>query len=186
METPNIYKFVPGAGDKNLGREINKHCEIVPNDDDWILILDNDTCFLHPFIDKQLEDIITKHGKNYDIFSCMTNRLGLAYQLPYGLMVESNILKLHEIAERHFRDFYDEVIPCTVRQPTAGLFTLFQKKTWKKIKYQEGLVSGGFIDWRFSISHLRKGARIGICKGIFMFHYYRMHQANWKEHEHLK
>lgn len=186
-EVPNIYHFVPGAGDKNLGRELNKHCEIVPNDDDWIVIRDNDTAYLHPFINKQLEDIIKRHGNNYEIFSCMTNRLGLEYQLPYGLMDERDIVKLREIAEKHYKEYYDEVVPCSFRQPTAGLFSMFQKKTWEKLKYQDGLAnSGGFIDWRFTMGHLRKGHRIGICKGIFLFHYYRMHQDNWREYEHLK
>ena len=185
--TPNIYHFVPGAGDKNLGRELNKHCEIVPNDDDWIVIRDNDTCYLHPFINKQLEDIIKKHGNNYEIFSCVTNRLGLKYQLPYGLMDETNVLKLRDIAEKHYAEYYDEVRPCSNTEPTAGLFAMFQKKTWKKLKYEEGLANaGGFIDWRFTKGHLDIGSRIGICKGIFLFHYYRMHQNNWREHKHLK
>lgn len=186
-EVPNIYHFVPGAGDKNLGREINKHCEIVPNDDDWIVIRDNDTCYLHPFINKQLEDIIKKHGNRFEIFSCVTNRLGLGYQLPYGLMNETNIIKLRDLADKHYSEFYDEVKPCTMREPTAGLFTMFQKKTWKKLKYQDGLANaGGFIDWRFTKGHLMKGRRIGICKGIFLFHYYRLHQDNVREYAHLK
>lgn len=183
-DKPNIYYFVPGAGDKNLGRELNKHCEIVPNDDDWILIRDNDTCFLEPYINKQIEDIINKHGNDFEIFSCLTNRLGLKYQTPYGLMDESDVLNLREKAKYHYDNFYDEVVRC--KQPTAGLFILFQKKTWLKHKFDEGLANaGGFIDWRFTNGHLRKGSRIGICKGIFIFHYYRMHQDNAREYKHL-
>lgn len=182
----NVYHFVPGAADKNLGRELNKHCEIVPNDDDWILIRDNDTCFLHPFINMQLEDIIKKHGNSYEILSCMTNRLGLKYQLPYGLMKETDVLKLRDIAEKHYKEYYDEVVPCKNNEPTAGLFTLFQKKTWKKLKFEDGLANtGGFIDWRFTNGHIKLGHRIGICKGIFIFHYYRMHQNNFREYNHL-
>lgn len=183
---PNIYHFVPGAGDKNLGREINKHCEIVPNDNDWIVIRDNDTCYLHPYINKQLEDIIKKHGNDYQLFSCVTNRLGLKYQLPYGLMDETNILKIRELAEKHYKEYYDEVIPCSRLQPTAGLFTMFQKKTWNKLKYVDGLATpGAFIDWQFTHGHLQLGHKIGICKGVFLFHYYRMHQDNWREYKHL-
>lgn len=180
----NIYHFVPGAGDKNLGRELNKHCAIVPNDEDWILIRDNDTCYLHPYINKQLEDIILKHGKDYELFSCVTNRLGLKYQLPYGLMDETDVLKLRELADEHYEKYYDEVVPS--KQPTAGLFMLFQKKTWKRHKFDDGLATpGSFIDWRFTNGLLQKRARIGICKGIFLFHYYRMHQENAREYKHL-
>lgn len=187
IDNINIWHFVPGAGDKNLGRELNKHCEIVPNDEDWIVIRDNDTCYLHPFINKQLEDIIKKHGNDYQIFSCLTNRLGLKYQLPYGLMNETDVLKLRDLAEKHYAEHYDEIIPCRRNEPTAGLFAMFQKKTWKKHKYDEGLANaGGFIDWRFTKGHLDKGSNIAICKGIFLFHYYRMHQDNWREYNHLK
>lgn len=181
---PSIWYFVPGAGDKNLGAALNRHCALVPDPDDWILIRDNDTFFAAPYINKQVEDIVAKHGDSFDLFSCMTNRLGLEHQLPYGLMSTPNMLELREIAERHFAKHYDEVIPTT--KPTAGLFMLFRKRTWMEHPFAEGLANGPeFIDYQFSNGLLRKGKRLGICKGIFMPHYYRLHQANVREHKHL-
>jgi hypothetical protein len=181
---PDIWYFVPGCGHKDLGSAINRHCEIVPDDDDWILVRDNDTAFLHPFINKQLEDIIAKHGHKYDLLSCYTNRLGLAWQLPYGLSDNPDILHHRELAEKHYAEHYDEVIPAD--KATAGLFMLFQKKTWSKHPFVCGLASNGdFIDYQFSNGLLQNGLKIGICSGIYMFHYYRMHQSNWREHEHL-
>lgn len=180
---PDIWYFVPGCGEKDLGSAINRHCEIVPDDDDWILVRDNDTAFLHPFINKQLEDIIAKHGHKYDLLSCYTNRLGLTHQLPYGLMQETDILKLRELAEKHYAEDYDNVIPSD--KPTAGLFMLFKKRTWLQHPFVKGLAGGDFIDYQFSNGLLQKGFRIGICTGIFMLHYYRMHQSNWREHRHL-
>lgn len=180
---PDIWYFVPGCGHKDLGAAINRHCEIVPDDDDWILIRDNDTAFLHPYINKQLEDIIAKHGHKYDLLSCYTNRLGLEHQLPYGLMTETDVLKLRELAEKHYQDQYDEVIPSD--KATAGLFMLFKKRTWLQHQFIPGLAEGEFIDYQFSNGLLQNGFKIGICTGIFMMHYYRMHQANWREHRHL-
>jgi hypothetical protein len=184
LDAPKIWYFVPGCGKKDLGTAINRHCEIVPSDEDWILIRDNDTAFLHPFINKQLEDIIAKHGNNYDLFSCYTNRLGLKHQLPYGLMDETDILKLHDLAEKHYSEDYDNVIP--TEKPTAGLFMLFKKKVWREHPFAPGLASSGdFIDYQFSNGLLGRGFKIGICTGIFMYHYYRAHQANAREHGHL-
>lgn len=183
LEAPKIWYFVPGCGKKDLGTAINRHCELVPSDEDWILIRDNDTAFLHPFINKQLEDIIIKHGNDYDLFSCYTNRLGLKHQLPYGLMAETDVLKLHELAEKHYIEEYDNVIDSQL--PTAGLFMLFQKKTWRKWPFAAGLAGGDFIDFQFANGLIQQGYRIGICTGIFMYHYYRAHQANVREHRHL-
>lgn len=170
--TPKIWYFVPGAGDKNLGKVLNDHCALVPNDDDWILVRDNDTCFLSPYINKQVEDIIQKHGESYQLLSCYTNRLGLPWQLPHGLMDETNIITLKKLADKYFDDHYDEVIEA--EKPTAGLFMLFQKKTWKRLKFEQGLRSAGkFIDWHFADGIKRMGGKIGICKGIFLYHFYR-------------
>lgn len=169
---PRIWYFVPGAGDKNLGKSLNNHCALVPSDDDWILIRDNDTCFLSPFINKQIEDILQKHGETYQLLSCYTNRLGLPYQLPHGLMEETNIVTLKKLADKYFDEHYDEVIESD--KPTAGLFMLFQKKTWKRLKFPEGLRNAGkFIDYHFGNSVKQSGGRIGICKGIFLYHFYR-------------
>jgi hypothetical protein len=179
-----VWYFVPGAGDKNLGAALNRHCEIVPHEDDWILIRDNDTAFLHPFINRQVEDIVAKHGDRFDLFSCLTNRLGLAHQLPYGLSPEPNVLHHRKLAEQHFAKHYDEVIPSS--KPTAGLFMLFRKRTWLEHPFEPGLAEGDFVDFKFSNGLLQKGKRIGICRGIYLFHYYRMHQTNWREHKHLQ
>lgn len=170
---PKIWYFVPGAGDKNLGKTLNEHCALVPNDDDWILIRDNDTLFAHPFINQQLEDIVNGEGSSYDLLSCYTNRLGLAHQLPYGCMAETDLLKLKRLADEHFDKYRTEVVPSPL--PTAGLFMLFPKRTWSRVKFAEGLADGPeFIDHQFANGVLKTGGKIGICKGIFLVHLYRM------------
>lgn len=182
---PNIYYFTPMRGDKNLGSAINSHCELVKNEEDWICIIDQDTCFLYPFVSKQIEDVIEKHGETYQLFSCVTNRLGLDWQLPYGLSKDTNISNHYIIAEKHFKEYYDEVVES--KSPTAGLFMLFKKKTWFNNKFEDGIITkhGVFIDWYFSASILKKGGKIGIMKGLYLFHYYRLHQKNAREYNHL-
>lgn len=182
---PKIWYFVPGAGDKNLGRTLNEHCALVPSANDWILIRDNDTFFAHPHINQQLEDIVNGKGSRYDLLSCYTNRLGLEHQLPYGLMTEKNLVKLQALAQQHYDEQYDDVIPS--QNPTAGLFMLFPKRTWLQHRFAEGLAEGPeFIDYQFANGVLKKGMRIGICTGIFLIHYYRLHKKNVKDISHLK
>ena len=185
VETPNIYYFQPMRGDKKFGEWLNKHCELVPNDNDWICITDQDTCFVYPFASKQIEDTIKRHGEKYQLYSCVTNRLGLQHQLPYGLSKDPNMLNHYRIAEKHYNELYSEILES--KQPTAGLFMLFQKKTWLKNKFNNGLANGTrFIDFDFSSGVLKQGGKIGIMKGLYLFHYYRMHQVNPKTYDHLK
>ncbi|AGO48488.1 putative glycosyltransferase [Cellulophaga phage phi18:2] len=183
MSTPKVWYFTPGRGDKNLGQAYNDHCELVP-DGDWICIMDGDVLFLNPFWSKQIEDIIIKHGNKYPLISCLTNRLGLEYQLPYGFSEDPNILNHAEIADRHFEEFYDVVDPSP--KPTAGLFMLFPKTTWDIVKFQPGLASGEvFVDWAFSSTVMKKLGKLGIAKGLYLFHFYRFNRKHKRDINHL-
>ena len=169
-----VFYFNPGRGDKNLGKAYNDHCEIVPNDNDWICMTDGDIMHLVPYWSKQIESIIKKHGNDYALISCVTNRLGLEWQLPKGFSDDPNVLNHYEIANELYNDKYDEVIRSN--KPTAGLMMLFPKKTWNRIKFTEGLTGGGkFIDWRFSESVMNIG-KIGIATGLYVFHFYRFNK----------
>lgn len=177
ITTPNVYYFSPNRGDKMLGEWYNRHCELVPNDTDWICLTDHDAMFLHPYSAKLIEDAIKQHGNEYDLFSCYTNRLGLKHQLPEGMDNDWGIRKNIEIANKYYDKYY-----CDVEQTshaTAGVFMLFQKKTWKANKFQDGIIGkdGAFIDWKFSNNILQSGGKIGILKGLFIYHLYRM----WKK-----
>ena len=183
-EAPKVWYFTPGRGNKDLGTAYNDHCALVP-DGDWICIMDGDVIFLNPFWSKQIEDIITKHGARFPLISCLTNRLGLKWQLPYGFSEDPNILNHAKIADRHYADHYDEVT--TSPEPTAGLFMLFPKSTWDKVKFLPGLTNGGtFVDWSFSDAVMRTLGKIGIAKGIYIFHFYRFNRKSKRDIDHLK
>lgn len=180
---PRVWYFTPGRGDKNLGQSYNDHCALA-GPDDWICVRDGDTIFLNPYWPKQIEDIIIKHGDRYPLISCYTNRLGLEWQLPYGFSENSDILHHTKLADKHYQEFYDEVI--TSPRETAGLFMLFPKSTWDKVKFEPGLTNGGtFIDWAFANAVMTKLGRIGIAKGIYLFHFYRFNRKNKRDYEHL-
>jgi len=177
-----VWYFNPGRGDKNLGKAYNEHCDIVPNDNDWICMTDGDIMHMLPYWSKQIEDIIRKHGNEYSLISCVTNRLGLKWQLPKGFSDDPNVLNHYDIADELYNKHYIEVE--NSRKPTAGLMMLFPKRTWNKVKFKEGLTCGGkFIDWRFSEAVLNIG-KIGIAKGLYVFHFYRFNKDK-KDIKHL-
>lgn len=182
-EPPKVWYFTPGRGDKNLGRAYNDHCALVP-DGDWICIMDGDVIFLNPFWSKQIEDIIILNGMKYPLISCVTNRLGLKWQLPYGFSEDPNILNHAKIADEHFDKYYAEVVPST--KETAGLFMLFPKSTWDKVKFEPGLTNGGnFVDFTFANAVLKKLGKIGIAKGLYLFHFYRFNRKSKRDINHL-
>ena len=185
---PKVWHFTPADEDKNLGRAYNEHCEIVPNDDDWICIRDGDTAFLYPFFQQQICDIIREHGESYDLISCMTNRLGLKHQLHNNTISNNFDLKHHtNIAFKLAETDYTTVK--NTKMYTAGLFMLFKKSTWlKNGKFAEGLTTVNnkniFIDADFS-QRILKWGRIGIAKGIYLLHLYRIHQDSPRTYKHL-
>jgi hypothetical protein len=186
--SPTVHYFTPASGDKNLGRAYNKACEMVTDLNDWICIRDGDTMFLTPDWCSQIEEIIEANGDNYQLISCLTNRLGLKHQLLNGELSQDTDVRNHTNLAIRQRDRYrTEVV--TSPSYTAGLFMLFKRSLWETIKFKEGLTSSDestdFIDAQFSKEVLKKGGRIGLAKGIYLFHAYRLHQKTHRDWSHL-
>ena len=159
---------------KDIGEALNEFCESVP-DDDWICLQDGDMMYLTPDWGKQIEEVIRKHGDSYDLFGCMTNRLGGRTQLVPGMYDERDISKHYEKAVQLARDHWAEVEP--LRVGVAGMFMLFKKSTWAKHRFTEGTYAGTKFDSQFGKSILRARGKIGLIKGLYVFHLYRI----WSE-----
>jgi len=168
-----VHHITPGRADKNLGKAINDLIEFLP-EEDWICLRDIDTLPLHHRVFFQQCEDIAKSGE-YDLVSCMTNRLGLAYQLHGGKLSEDFDIKNHlKIAHERYEEYGSEVIdsPSSI----AGLMMLFSKQTWEDIgRFKEGgvAVNGSFLDYHFCKGVEKIGGKIGIAQGIYMFHVYR-------------
>lgn len=170
---PAIHHITPGRTDLNFGKSINDLIEFLP-DEDWICLRDIDTVPLHHRVFfKQCEDI-AKSGE-YDLVSCMTNRLGIAYQLHDGKISNNFDINFHlKIAHDRYNKHGSNVSEAP--GPIAGLLMLFSKQTWEDVgRFREGgvQVNGSFLDFLFS-RHVKKiGGKIGIAKGMYLFHIYR-------------
>lgn len=175
--TINVHHITPGRADKNLGKAINSIISVLP-DEDWICLRDIDTmpAYHLPFF-QQCEDIAKQ--SSFSLVGCMTNRLGLRYQLHGGEFSENFDMKHHlQVGKQRFEEFGSHVEE--TKQTIAGLFMLFPKSAWKKVGgFPEGgiRINGSFVDFHFSEKIRNAGMRVGIAQGIYLVHTYRM----WNE-----
>lgn len=182
---PKIHYISPFRSDKNIGLANND--EIAKYDHkDWVCLTDADSMPLLPDYGKQIEEIIMEHGHEYGLIGCVTNRLGGLHQCWEGKFSdEMDIRKHYEIAVEARKKYGNSVEPTT---GVAGLMMIFSVELWKRI--------GGFVekdikaDTLFNKAVKHKGLKIGIAKGLYLFHAYRIHKEGhkeaWNSIEHLK
>lgn len=155
--------------DCNIGRSYNK---IISEqiDDCWICITDMDT--MPPLASEfayQVQDLIT-NNPNFDAFTCMTNRVGIAEHCVPGIFDEADITK--HIAKAN------ELKAITTVEPTlicTGYCMIFHKSVWQKYKFRENLIA---FDIEWSRRLMFYGLKIGLAKGIYLFHLYRFLSPN--------
>lgn len=166
----------------NIGGAINDAIrQLAPADDDWIVHVDQDVCFLRPDSKAQIAKVL--EGTDYDVLGGLTNRLSGTHQL-YGEQFnsETDIREHIAIAQYCHTRHYGEVVQTDVN--LAAFLMAFRVQTWKKV--------GGFVenhvrfDSYFTDDVMRLGGKLGIMKGVYVFHLYRMWSDNplW-EVEHL-
>ena len=188
-----VHHITPGHSDKNFGKSINQLIDKLP-EDDWICLRDIDTMPLdHRKFFAQCEALAKSNEA--DIIGCMTNRIGIKYQQHNGEISENfDILHHLEIAEELYEKYGNQVEIVDNRVTLAGFFMLFSKQTWLKCgRFKEGAIqiNGAFLDYIFSMAARRRGLRLGVAKGIYIFHLYRAwvqntrHKNTRTEYQHL-
>jgi hypothetical protein len=164
-----VWHFSPYSLTKNFGQSINEYCALVPPGD-WIAITDGDVCRLLPEWGIQIYDIAVEAGnEGYELIGCMTNRLRQTYQLVPGMFNESDVKVHYKEALIRNAQFYDEIEH--IKAPIAGFFMLFPQSVWAKYRFQEGTEC---FDTIFSNKIMRKGGKIGLAKGLYLYHAYRL------------
>lgn len=167
-----VHHITPARSDKNFGKAVNQAIEGLP-DQDWICLRDIDTFPpYHEMFIKQVEEI-ANNPMGFSLIGCLTNRLGLKYQLVPGMFDEWDIrkhrLKAKELAVKK------TIKPLNGSQTVGGIFMLFSKSVWLRAgKFPEGGISinNNFVDYHFSKS-VGKFGRLGISDSIYVFHHYR-------------
>lgn len=182
-----MYIFQPFSLDKSKhGITLNAHCNIVPNDEDWILILDYDAMILSPKTYHVIQQAI-ENNPGTKMFGAMTNRIGLHSQLHGKEPDQNDSIKHHiRIAESMADKFPNG--ECKLGMVVAGFFMLFQKSYWKEVGgFQEPIQNdnGLLFDLAFS-RPAKEGSCINIIKGAYIWHSYRIMKSNWANKDHLK
>ncbi len=177
-----IYKFKPFSTSKKLGQEYNAHCALVPNDDDWIAIMDYDCMMLTPSTWAIIEKAVLKYPDT-TIFGAVTNRVGLSYQRA-GLFTEQRIIEHHTHAEKLAADYPNG--ECKDARFVAGFFLMFKKSYWAKHPFAETIMDhrGNLFDYTFCRPAMKTG-KIRVILGAYFLHYYRMHKDS-TDQSHLK
>lgn len=181
-----VHHITPARSDKNFGLSINQLIEGLP-ENDWICLRDIDTIpVYHEEFIKQIEEVVNgSHG--YSLLGCMTNRLGLPWQLVPGMFDEWD-MKKHRAKAKELSQI-KTIKPLSGMQIVGGVLMLFSKSTWRKAgKFPEGgiIIKNKFVDYHFSRAVSRFG-KLGIMEGVYLFHNYRMDAKDTRTHkDHLK
>lgn len=168
-----IHYISPYRSDKNIGKAINDAIKnICPLDDDWIVHVDQDVCFLRPDSKAQIAEILS--NTTFDVLGCMTNRLSSPHQLYKGKFSESADIREHiNIADQLHNSNYGVVNPTGIN--IAAMLMCFRVSTWQKTGgFREGSIR---FDSEFTDSVQNLGGNLGIMAGVYVFHLYRM----WSE-----
>ncbi|CAL1518186.1 glycosyltransferase domain-containing protein [Chitinophaga sp. MM2321] len=179
---PRVWYLTPFSTEKDIGGEYNAQIARVPQDD-WVCIRDGDTIFLTPDNQwgKQIEDIVQAATGKYDLIGCITNRLRATTQLYKNeFSNDHNMLNHGKIAKELYEANYDSIKQN--KGPVAGLFLLFPRRTWDKVKFREKCDT---FDTHFGKELIKKGGKIGIAEGVYLYHWYRawsQDPLNYKKH----
>src|SRR5690606_16180655 len=118
---------------------------------------------------------VRAHGEKYALFGCLTNRLRGEHQLYNGMFTDDGNMYNHlAIAELCVNN--DRLEVKETDKPIAGMFMLFQKKTWE--------LAGGFVensiffDELFSIRLRHLGLKKAVMQGLYIWHNYRLGSDN--------
>lgn len=160
-----IYYSSPYRSDKNIGKANNDFIKLLP-DDAWVCITDADAMFMTPEYGSQVEEIISQHGREYGLIGVLTNRLRNPAQLYKNEFSDDmDVRKHYEIAKE-----VKSTDVVTINM-VAGVCMIFNKRVWKEVGgFREGIPTA---DAWFNKDLKRLGYRIGIAKGLYVFHSYR-------------
>lgn len=163
-QSPNIWHFNPFDTQKRIGYSHNKHCRLIQDPEDWIVITDGDACYLTSDYGNLIEEA-TK--SDFDIMGCLTNRIGVPHLRVEPEISNNPDIRYHiDIAKT--RKFDNDILETNL---VAGFFLLFKKGTYDVI--------GGFpdnaidFDIQFCNKALELGFKIGVIQSIYMLHIYR-------------
>ncbi len=175
-----IYFFSP-YNPLGLGHAYNSHCLLVPEDSDWICLMDLDTMyFSSQRIGEHLEEVIAKFHPQFSAFTCVTNRAyGTSQQQLLYIREERDLVKLKERADRQLVKRKGRVD--LLRTALNGHMMLFPKWLWKAFPFAAKGAARRIpghhilgIDTDFHQRTLAAGHKWGLIHSLMAVHFYRL------------
>jgi len=181
-----IYTFIPYSIEKNLGKAYNQCLDLLPNDNDFAVLLDHDACFTTYNWYKQLNGITNKYTE-CGCFVSMTNRIGCEWQRLYTPDSENwnnNDIYTHRIAGAElYANYYDDIKDVSKvdrGKVLGGVMILIKKSIWKKVGgFKEKGILG--IDNQLHWDLMDIDEKVYLMKGVYLYHFYRG-ETNDKSH----
>ena len=180
----NIYYFKP-YDTRGVGYAYNRHCELVPELDDWICLFDTDTMvFSSQRLQSLLESVIIKFYPQFAAFTCVTNRAfqESQQQLQMGIRETRDLVVLKARADWQMAHRADRVEE--LRTGINGHLMLFPKRLWLQIPFPTaGLLRRGKINHVLGVDsewhrQLREaGLKVGLIHQLMVTHFYRLDDA---------
>lgn len=184
-QRPVVHYISPFRSDKNIGLANNMEIEKYDSND-WVCLTDADAMPMTSDYGTQVEEIIMQHGHEYGLIGGITNRIGGLHQCWEGefsndMDARSNYMKALEARERYGNSVEET-------SGVAGFCMIFKVSTWKEVGgFKENTITA---DSDFNKRVRGHGYKIGIAKGLYFFHLYRVmedtHQGAFTNKKHLE
>jgi hypothetical protein len=165
-----IYYFTPFIKG-NLGEAYNHYCNLVPEDDDWITVMDGDIMQLHTNWGEIWKQVLLNNNEA-GIVTCLTNRATKDNidQVCLDMYDETDILK-HKTFANHILKHNSGKIKKMTNLFLSGYFFSFKKSTWKQVGgFNDGILH---VDKKFYLK-VKAIKDCVVAQDFYVLHYYRM------------
>jgi len=152
------------------------------DEQDWICLTDIDMLFFNSDIGKQITDIVNLHRDKVQLLGCMTNRLGLKWQIEHPGLYDEHNIRVHAAVARELRTKWQNEITI-LNLPVAGLCMLFPVWLLRNFGFQKHVSEDSergpiFFDYDFSERVIQAGGRSGLMRGVYAYHAYQPLQTD--------
>jgi hypothetical protein len=173
-----IWFFKPYSMERDIGVAYNQYCSQVPNDNDWICLMDGDSMFLNSDYGHVIQTYIDKYPE-CALFIPTTNRVGATYQCYNNIRSENDSIRHHRRISKQLNGDYT-IKDLSLFKVTMPCY-IFKKALWNKVKFDTtGNILG--IDIRFSEA-IKPYGKTYRMNGLYLLHYYRLLEGkNYKGH----
>jgi hypothetical protein len=172
-----IYTFIPyKEGGESFLDTCNRYMELLPNDDDFGIILDHDILFTTTSWHSQIQKAV-EENPDVSAYAAATNRIWSRF-LWADVDKDNNDVVYHrqkgeEIAAKYGSQVEDISRTDKTNRGWGGYFMMMRKRAWKKI--------GGFnhmgrykkcMDWSTHEKLVAAGEKVMLLKGVYVYHWY--------------